>query len=295
MKINVTTSYLQALLLVPLVRRSVEAFSRRGLQQRRFAVRQHHHARQQQHHQQGFLEPSNVIQLVSSTTTSLWAKKTQVLDPPVDEVATIQLLMSDTGGGHRASANALRDAFDVLYPGRIQCDIVDIYTDYGPFWPYNDYVNLYKFAAKYPITWDIFYHFGCTEFGLWLNELCLDIFCFEPFKRCMARPSGETDKRADMVVSVHPLCQDIPLKILADLDTNGKTRNPSERTTPFCTVVTDLGSAHPTWFNPGYVLMLLVFIYLEQVALAWLPFVVTIYLSLSLTHSSNVQSLLHYY
>ena len=32
-----------------------------------------------------------------------------------EEVATVQILMSDTGGGHRASANALRDAFNVLH------------------------------------------------------------------------------------------------------------------------------------------------------------------------------------
>lgn len=188
-----------------------------------------------------------------SASSTLWSKKTKVLEP--EEVATIQILMSDTGGGHRASANALRDAFDVLHPGRIQCDIVDIYTDYGPFWPYNDYVGMYKFMAKYPITWEIFYNFGCTPFGLWLNEFLLETFCFEPFKECMARNSGDTSKRADMVVSVHPLCQDIPLKILADLDTNGESRNVEMRTTPFCTVVTDLGSAHPTWFNPGYVVL----------------------------------------
>ena len=166
-----------------------------------------------------------------------------------DEVCTIQILMSDTGGGHRASANALRDAFDVLYPGRIQCDIVDIYTDYGPFFPYNSYVPMYKFMAKYPITWDIFYHFGATPFGLWLNEFLLDTFCFQPFLKCLARHSGDTNKRADMVVSVHPLTQDIPLKILAFLDSGKKDL--SGRQTPFCTVVTDLGSAHPTWFNPG--------------------------------------------
>lgn len=90
-----------------------------------------------------------------------------------DDVATVQLLISDTGGGHRASANALRDAFDVLHPGKIKCDIVDIYTEYGPFWPYNQYPAVYKFMAKYPITWDLFYKFGCTPFGLWLNEFLL--------------------------------------------------------------------------------------------------------------------------
>ena len=201
-----------------------------------------------------------------------------------DDVCTVQILMSDTGGGHRASANALRDAFDVLYPGKFECDIVDIYTDYGPFWPFNGYVEGYKLMAKYSFLWDGFYQFGETDLGLWINDLLLSTFCFEPFKKCLNRPSGTTKQRADMVVSVHPLCQDLPLKILSDLDSNGKSRDPSSHTTPFVTVskgklvcskkttyltisllsplalpisfqvVTDLGGAHKTWFNPKYVL-----------------------------------------
>lgn len=167
-----------------------------------------------------------------------------------NDVCTVQILMSDTGGGHRASANALRDAFDVLYPGKIVCDIVDIYTEYGPIWPYNDYPAGYKLMAQYPITWDIFYQFGCTDFGMCVNSVLLETICFDAFKECLNRPSV-TGKRADMVVSVHPLTQDIALRILADLDTNGKTREQHARTTPFCTVVTDLGSAHPLWFSPG--------------------------------------------
>ena len=166
-----------------------------------------------------------------------------------DDICTVQILMSDTGGGHRASANAIRDAFDVLYPGRFECDIVDIYTEYGPFWPVNAYPAMYKIMAKYSFLWEYFYNFGETDFGLRLNEFLLDTFCFDAFKECLSRPSGSTKKRADMVVSVHPLCQDTPLKILSELDSNGKSRDPSERKTPFVTVVTDLGGAHKTWFN----------------------------------------------
>lgn len=168
-----------------------------------------------------------------------------------DDVCTVQILMSDTGGGHRASANAIRDAFDVLYPGKFECDIVDLYTEYGPFWPANDYPRLYKIMAKYSFLWDAFYHFGETDLGLFLNELLVDTFCFDSFKECLNRPSGATGKRADMVVSVHPLCQDTPLKILSYLDSNGATRDPKARTTPFVTVVTDLGGASQTWFNPN--------------------------------------------
>jgi hypothetical protein len=154
------------------------------------------------------------------------------------DVCTIQILMSDTGGGHRASANALRDAFDVLYPGKIECDIVDIYTDYGPFWPYNGVVAGYKMMAANPITWELFYRFGESSFGICLNAVLQETLCFDSFKECMSRPSGTTNKRADMVVSVHPLCQDLPLRILSELDSAGRSREPSDRKTPFCTVVT---------------------------------------------------------
>lgn len=195
--------------------------------------------------------PASTRQIVLDSSRPLRDQSRSTLWAADKDVCTIQILMSDTGGGHRASANALRDAFDVLYPGKIACDIVDIYTDYGPFWPYDDYVNMYKLMAKYPITWDIFYQFGSTDFGLCLNALLLETFCFDPFKECLSRPQPSTGERADMVVSVHPLCQDVPLKILADLDSDGRTRDMAARTTPFCTVVTDLGGAHPTWFNPG--------------------------------------------
>lgn len=158
--------------------------------------------------------------------------------------------MSDTGGGHRASANALRDAFNTIEPGKIKCDIVDIYTEYGPFFPLNSYPAMYKIMAEYSFLWKGFYEFGSTPFGLWLNDFLLETFCFDAFKKCIERDAFNLSRRADMVVSVHPLTQELPLKILSYLDTNGESREYG-RTTPFVTVVTDLGGAHPTWFNPG--------------------------------------------
>lgn len=186
-------------------------------------------------------------------------KPITALSAAKEEVATIQILMSDTGGGHRASANALRDAFNVLheteparFPMKINCDIVDIYTDYGPMFPYNQYVALYKIMAEYSFLWKFFYEFGSTPFGLWLNEFALELTCFDAFQDCLTRNPmdvSKNDKRADMIVSVHPLCQDLPLKILNELD-SGSSRKEG-RETPFVTVVTDLGGAHPTWFNDG--------------------------------------------
>jgi 1,2-diacylglycerol 3-beta-galactosyltransferase len=83
--------------------------------------------------------------------------------------------MSDTGGGHRASANALRDALDYLYPGKIHCDIVDIFTEYGPFFPFNAFVPIYKIMAEYSFLWKWSYEFGATPLGLWMNEFLLEV------------------------------------------------------------------------------------------------------------------------
>lgn len=193
------------------------------------------------------------LSLCFTPTTLSSRSSTSLSSTPSSNVHTIQILMSDTGGGHRASANALRDALEVQFPNDdIRCDIVDIYTDYGPIYPYNDYVGWYKRMAANPWSWDLFYHFGATPFGIWLNDVLLDFFCFDAFAKCLNRPSCGTSSRADMVVSVHPLTQSLPLKILQYLDSG--EREGGERTTPFCTVVTDLGSAHPTWFHPKYVL-----------------------------------------
>jgi 1,2-diacylglycerol 3-beta-galactosyltransferase len=183
---------------------------------------------------------------------------------------TIQILMSDTGGGHRASANALRDALQSLYatssstsaeqqqqqqPPRIQieCDIVDIYSDYGNVWPYTNYPQLYKLLAAHPWSWELFYWFGATPLGLAVNEFLLQLFCYDSFQQCLRRPQPTTGRRADLVVSVHPLTNSLPLQILRQLDAADGRHHHQKTTTPFCTVVTDLGSAHPTWFCPGYV------------------------------------------
>ena len=113
---------------------------------------------------------ASALRTVPSTTTTTTSTSLNA-----GEKGTIQILMSDTGGGHCASANALRDAFDELYPGQIEVDIVDIFTDYGPFWPINAFVPIYKIMAEYPILWEITFKSGATPFGLWFNECVLEV------------------------------------------------------------------------------------------------------------------------
>ncbi|KAG0499164.1 hypothetical protein HPP92_003855 [Vanilla planifolia] len=88
----------------------------------------------------------------------------------------VLILMSDTGGGHRASAEAIREAFRLEFGGSI----------------------------------------GKVEAGL-------------------------RKYKPDIIISVHPLMQHIPLWVL-----KWKSR---QKAVPFFTVITDLKTCHRTWFH----------------------------------------------
>ncbi len=60
--------------------------------------------------------------------------------------------MSDTGGGHRASAEAIEAAFHELYADRVRVEIVDLWTEQAVY-PWNQAVPLYQWMGKNPAVW----------------------------------------------------------------------------------------------------------------------------------------------
>ncbi len=68
----------------------------------------------------------------------------------------IMLLMSDTGGGHRASAQAIIAGFQKLYGDKFELDMVDLWSDHSP-WPHNTMPQSYSFLVKYPWLWRLSY------------------------------------------------------------------------------------------------------------------------------------------
>jgi 1,2-diacylglycerol 3-beta-galactosyltransferase len=61
---------------------------------------------------------------------------------------------------------------------------------------------------------------------------------------CSEVVAGLMKYKPDMIISVHPLMQHIPLWVL-------KWQSRLQRKVPFFTVVTDLSTCHPTWFHYG--------------------------------------------
>ncbi|KAK4532155.1 hypothetical protein CCYA_CCYA11G3012 [Cyanidiococcus yangmingshanensis] len=145
------------------------------------------------------------------------------------------LLISDTGGGHRASAYAIRDAMNELYPGAFEWFIVDMWVEWT-LWPFSSMPQSYQFLAKNPPLWRAAYCYGSFLITRRLTEEVTNAIVHDRVRAAISCI------RPDLVISLHPLTQMLPLRVLR--------RMGLREYIPFVTVVTDLGGAHATWFDP---------------------------------------------
>mmetsp|Transcript_185 Transcript_185/g.319 ORF Transcript_185/g.319 Transcript_185/m.319 type:complete len:475 (-) Transcript_185:3123-4547(-) len=149
----------------------------------------------------------------------------------------VLILMSDTGGGHRASAQALRSALEDLHGDDILVEIADFWVDIAGF-PFTTLPQSYKFAASHPPLWLICYLFASFPPARWLIETSFDLIAAEKVRAAFESFDP------DIVVSVHPMVQEITVRVLRRIEKASGVPK-----TPFVTVITDLGAAHPMWFN----------------------------------------------
>jgi 1,2-diacylglycerol 3-beta-galactosyltransferase len=147
----------------------------------------------------------------------------------------ILILMSDTGGGHRASAQALKAGFEELYPGRFHIDIIDLISDHL-MWPLNQLPKMYPFLSN-DAQWMWKALYDSNNPASWGNALAV-----VGSRVSIGRVRSAFEKyQPDLIISVHPLLQTVSLWALKGM----------RRRIPFVTVVTDLSTGHPLWFNPA--------------------------------------------
>eukprot|EP00172_Hildenbrandia_rubra_P004379 Plantae.Rhodophyta-Hildenbrandia_rubra.ctg8734.p1 GENE.Plantae.Rhodophyta-Hildenbrandia_rubra.ctg8734~~Plantae.Rhodophyta-Hildenbrandia_rubra.ctg8734.p1 ORF type:complete len:561 (-),score=72.61 Plantae.Rhodophyta-Hildenbrandia_rubra.ctg8734:1966-3585(-) len=149
----------------------------------------------------------------------------------------VLLLMSETGGGHRASAEALEAAFSEEADGAARINIVDFWVNVAGF-PFHRFPQQYAYAAKRPQLWYFLYLWAKFPPTRWLTETAFSIFCHRKVRNYIGRVDP------DVIISVHPLINTLSLSCL---QYNRCARNKLSPT--YVTVVTDLGGAHPTWFD----------------------------------------------
>ncbi|WOL17306.1 hypothetical protein Cni_G26097 [Canna indica] len=151
-----------------------------------------------------------------------------------DRPKNVLVLMSDTGGGHRASAEAIRDAFRLEFGDEYQIFVKDLGKEHAG-WPLNNMERTYKFLVKHVQLWKMAFHGTSPR---WVH--CLYLAALASFYAKQVE-AGLMKYKPDIIISVHPLMQHIPLSVL-------KWQKLQKRVV-FVTVITDLNTCHPTWFH----------------------------------------------
>ncbi|KAF6137902.1 hypothetical protein GIB67_014031 [Kingdonia uniflora] len=146
----------------------------------------------------------------------------------------ILILMSDTGGGHRASAEAIKSAFNEEYGDEYQVFVTDLWSEHTP-WPFNQLPRSYNFLVKHGPLWKMTYYGTAPRLVHQSNFAATSAF----IAREVAK--GLMQYKPDIIISVHPLMQHVPLRVL-------KSKGLLEKIV-FTTVITDLSTCHPTWFH----------------------------------------------
>lgn len=149
---------------------------------------------------------------------------------PVPQLPRVAILTANIGGGHRSVARSLAEAFEGL------AQVIPLYLidDYAPF-PVNTMAATYApWVNHAPWLWRLAYRFGSSRERVEWAELATF-----PFVRRQISPPLVTTW-PDLVISVHPLQINLPLRIL---------RSAGNRA-PFISVVTDPVTPPVAWFCP---------------------------------------------
>lgn len=142
--------------------------------------------------------------------------------------------MSDTGGGHRAAAQAIEEAIEYLHPGGYDIIIEDVWRDHMPP-PLNAIPGAYGWITGPGLPfWRLLWrastpprvrHYGLMAVAPLIRRQTVQyLSAIQP----------------DLVVSVHPLMNHLGL---AGLKAAGLKA-------PFITVITDMVTFHPLWICP---------------------------------------------
>ena len=174
-------------------------------------------------------------QISSLTTTDALLSNANMVEKK--RKMRILVLSSDTGGGHRASAQALRAALEKLYPTDLHIDVVDFWVQLAEG-PFCNFPQQYTFLAKHPWMWKLTYEATRFPPGRVVTEAFFNTFGHAKVRESFIKYAP------DLIVSVHPLVNTLSHKVLDSLsEITGLPK------VPYVTVVTDLGGAHPTWFH----------------------------------------------
>jgi 1,2-diacylglycerol 3-beta-galactosyltransferase len=147
----------------------------------------------------------------------------------------VALLMSDTGGGHRAAARAVETALDLRYPGVFTCSYVDVLREYG-LPPSRRASEIYSWWIRNDErSYGLYFRVSDRAFRIpFLRSQLPGLLVRRRTQQLVER------YRPDICVMLHAM---FPRFLAA-------ARERLELETPLLTVVTDFAKPHQGWLEP---------------------------------------------
>lgn len=91
---------------------------------------------------------------------------------------------------------------------------MDLWAEHTP-WPYNGMPKQYSFLVKYPVLWRMSFNMMAPKFvhvpTLTFTSVMVARYVTEAFERY----------KPDLVISVHPLMQHVPIRVLKAMKERG--------------------------------------------------------------------------
>ena len=145
----------------------------------------------------------------------------------------ILYLYSDTGGGHRASANAIMQAADQLRGDKIEQEKIDVFCQCSKF--LNVFARLYGPVINYsPKMWGLLYYWLDDKRKLDQLVKVAGPLILPELTKLIKK------KKPEVIVSVHPMVNHLTLKAIED----------SNLDIPLIVVITDPVTLHRAWIAP---------------------------------------------
>lgn len=145
----------------------------------------------------------------------------------------ILLVYGSAGGGHKSTAYAIKESLEVIYGDKVKVDTVDVLSkEYGPIIT-STAPAIYKTLIKSPKTWELFYKLTDTTAGNKVLDKTVSAISQTKVANIIEKYNP------DIIISTYHFANTAILNYLKD----------AEIKIPFITVVTDMVTMMPTWFN----------------------------------------------
>ncbi len=152
------------------------------------------------------------------------------------DVKRVGFLISATGGGHKAAADAISAGLEHRYPGRFKFDYIDLFREYTP--------PPWRYAPEIYPRW-VHYNVASYSAFFWSSERLLR----SPLGRDAALARIARHRIARLMEDHHP---DILVVLHGAFTRFAVAARPALGVSiPIITVITDLAKPHLGWYHPG--------------------------------------------